>query len=307
MKNFAYYITNNSASVGLKLELSSSQLCSLQQCLLSIYEDVYKVCNKYGLCLMLTGGSILGAVRHKGFIPWDDDMDLLMPRGDYDKLIEVLPKELGDKYYFSVPRMDQPARSLFLKIYKKGTKVVAWPSLREEGLHLDVFPLEYAPNNSLSRSLKACVSSILRTISLCSIRDVLKDKRMKEAMSLHIGSFIYHKIYCLVGFIFSFKRQKFWFDLYDKYISMHKATSYMAIPTGKHGYKGELFPKGYYLPPVKAEFEGIPLLLPNKYHDLMSNLYGDYMQIPPVEKREHHFYTEFDLGDEYNSVIRTVL
>lgn len=298
MKSFGYYWMKNSRDLELKVELSPLQLRRLKRCLLSIYKDVFRVCDKYDLCLMLTGGSVLGAVRHKGFIPWDDDMDLLMPRNDYDKLIEILPKELGDKYYFSAPHMEQPAHSLFLKIYRKGTEISAWPFLKKEGIHLDIFPLEYAPDTFLLRFFKSCISFIFRVVAICSKRNELKDQNLKIAMSVNFGSFFYYKICCLIGIIFSYKPQRFWFDLYDKFVSMNKKTKYMAIPTGKHFYKGELFPMDFYLPPVKGEFEGIPVLLPNRYDILLTNLYGNYMQIPPVEKREKHFYTKFNLGFE---------
>lgn len=286
----------NSRDLDSKIELSPCQLDSLKLCLLSIYDDVFRVCNKYGLCLMLTGGSALGAVRHKGFIPWDDDMDLLMPRKDYDELVRILPKELGDKYYFSVPHMSYPAQSLFLKIYRKNTVVSKWPSLKEEGVHLDIFPLEYAPNSSFLRFFKSCVSFFLRAIAICSKRDELRNKNFKKVMSVNINSWLYYNFCRTIGSVFSFKSQKYWFDLYDNFVSMYEITKFMAIPTGKHFYKGELFPVDYYLPPVQGEFEGRLVLLPNKYDSLLTNLYGDYMQIPPIENRESHFYTKFDLG-----------
>lgn len=298
MKRFGYFLTKNSKKLEVKVELSPLQLSNLKRCLLSIYEDVFRVCDKYGLCLMLTGGSALGAVRHKGFIPWDDDMDLLMPRKDYDKLIEVLPKELGDKYYFSAPQMDQPAHSLFLKIYRKDTLVSVWPFFKKEGVHLDIFPLEYTPNSLFLTFLKSCVSFTLRTIAICSKKDELRNKNFEKAMSVNLSSFFYYKICCLIGLVFSFKNQKYWFDLYDKFVSMSKKTKYMAIPTGKHHYKGELFPVDFYLPPMKGEFEGRSVFLPNKCGYLLTNLYGNYMQIPPVDKRECHFYIEFNLGSD---------
>ena len=82
-------------------ELSDDERYKLKQCLMEIYQDITFICKKYNLTFMLGGGSALGAVRHKGFIPWDDDLDLMMSREDYNKLIKVFPKEVGDKYIIS--------------------------------------------------------------------------------------------------------------------------------------------------------------------------------------------------------------
>ncbi|MGM9579929.1 MAG: LicD family protein, partial [Anaerovibrio sp.] len=85
-----------------------------------MYCDIKAVCDKYNLTIVLGGGSALGAVRHKGFIPWDDDLDLNMPRKDYEKLLSVLEAELGKEYYFSAPHT-KGVESQFLKIHKKDT------------------------------------------------------------------------------------------------------------------------------------------------------------------------------------------
>ena len=75
----------------------------MKQCLLEMYSDILRVCEKYNIRVMLGGGSALGAVRHGGFIPWDDDLDLIMPREDYNKFISVFDKELSDLYEITSP------------------------------------------------------------------------------------------------------------------------------------------------------------------------------------------------------------
>lgn len=84
-------------------EMTSSESSAMKRALLDIYRDVAKLCEKEGLTLMLSGGSCLGAVRHKGFIPWDDDLDVMMRRDDYERLIRLCKEgRLGDKYEFDL-------------------------------------------------------------------------------------------------------------------------------------------------------------------------------------------------------------
>ena len=100
---------------------SESEKKELQRVLLSIYCDVAEVCKKYELKMLLGGGSCLGAVRHKGFIPWDDDIDLIMPRSDYNKLLEVFDKELGENYHLVDLYKTHSGQKGFAKIMKKNT------------------------------------------------------------------------------------------------------------------------------------------------------------------------------------------
>ena len=90
---------------GLKM-LEGEELLKLQQAMLVCAQEIHEVCRKHHLKLILQGGSLLGAVRHGGFIPWDDDMDFAMMRKDYEKFKRIFEKELGDKYRMSVPNGD---------------------------------------------------------------------------------------------------------------------------------------------------------------------------------------------------------
>ena len=121
--------------------------------MLDITEEVVRICDKYGLNYSLAGGTLLGAVRHKGFIPWDDDIDLDMPRADYDKLLEVLPKELRKPYVLQTPLTDFERTSTFAQIRNPLTTGidVGWTERFQRfnmGIGIDIFPIDGVPESS---------------------------------------------------------------------------------------------------------------------------------------------------------------
>ena len=279
-------------------ELSDEERKALQSCLLSIYRDIKFVCDKYKLTVMLCGGTVLGAVRHKGFIPWDDDLDLMMNRQDYNKLIEVFPQEMGDKYIISYPNKESSSMTLFLKVIKKNTILKYWDDADDymSGIYVDVFPIDGAPNNVLLRYLKGCLANILRKISTSVKLYKRNNESVKLKMNLNTFTAIYYRISFIIGAIFSIFGEKRIDVCFDRLVSSCKKAKYMAIPTGRKSYFGELLPYNIFFPVSKGVFEGLEVCLPNNTDVYLTNLYGSYMEIPPVEKRERHYFTDFSLN-----------
>ena len=159
----------------------------MKELILMIYKDVFSVCEENGLTLFLGGGSALGAVRHGGFIPWDDDMDLMMPRKDYEIFKRIFDRTLSLKYTLQVPgAQGKTATNLFMKVILKGTKcleLVQANAPGEHGLWVDIFPIEYAPENKILRRIKgfftdalayACVSNYMRKFESGEMRAYAK-------------------------------------------------------------------------------------------------------------------------------------
>lgn len=154
MKSKKQLMTELSHKVDYFRMLTDEESALLKKTLLSIYKNIADVCARNDLTLMLIGGSCLGAVRHKGFIPWDDDLDLLMPRKDYNKFISLLEKGgLGDKYEFTYAGSTIDSRVPFIKVYLKNTldvEIGIENSPQPKGIFVDIFPFTTVHEDSLT-------------------------------------------------------------------------------------------------------------------------------------------------------------
>jgi lipopolysaccharide cholinephosphotransferase len=311
MKKVADILNNVARTTNFFYDLSEDEVVALRKCLLSIYSDVENVCKKYNLCIMLGGGSALGAVRHQGFIPWDDDLDIIMPRKDYNKLIEVFDKELGEKYVLSVPQIKQESMYLFMIIVKKNTLMYFEKSdiKNLDGIRIDIFPIENAPTNTMVRICVTFIADIFRfiVISVKYYKHRRKRPLLKKAFSQSLNTGLYYYFRQIIGMIFSVFPQKYLYDLYDKFVSCSSGNKYCTIPTGRQQYRGETQVKDVFFPVKKTLFEEIEVNIPNNVDIYLKSLYGEnYMQIPPENKRERHFYLKFSLDTTKNDMAKTI-
>lgn len=276
--------------------LSDEELKNLKKIMFECYQDVYRVCEKHNLSIMLGGGSALGAVRHNGYIPWDDDFDALMPRKDFEKLKIIFEREFGDKYILISPNYRGSSINRFPKVLINGTRFVevgANPKSEYNKIKIDIFILENVPNNIIVRYLKGAWGTFLMYI--CSRVERFEDtescfSKTDIATSMKFRRFI--------GRLFSFKNASEWRNIVDKACQYKKETNYLGIPTGRKHYFGEILPRSCYLPVSQGIFEGQAVSLPGDYDKYLSNLYGDYMKLPPIEKREKHSIVDIAFSEE---------
>lgn len=143
-------ILNEAANSGFVRPLSDDEREKLKKTLLCMTAEIDAVCRKYDIKMFLVGGSLLGAIRHGGFIPWDDDVDFGMTREDYAKFISIFEQELGENYYLRCPNSLCPNGNRFMQIYKKGTvleTVDGNTPLQPNCVQIDVFPYDAVPDN----------------------------------------------------------------------------------------------------------------------------------------------------------------
>ena len=153
----------------LSRELTEDESKNLKSVLLEMYKDIFSVAEEIGVTCMLSGGSCLGAVRHKGFIPWDDDMDLMLLRPEYDRLLKALSEKRKEVYRLIAPGYSDNNCYAFCKVEKIGTSVKCIDNAidSEHGIGIDIFPIESLPANKILRFLHGIHVNALLFICVC--------------------------------------------------------------------------------------------------------------------------------------------
>lgn len=279
-------------------KVTPDEMKALRAVLLDMLRDIQNLCVANGLTIMLGGGSCLGAIRHQGFIPWDDDLDLNMPRPDYNKLLDLLKAgALGPDYEFAYPDGKMESSSAFLKIYKKNTRFITIGNQNApypKGVFIDVFPLEGVSKYAFVRKIKGFFANSLRLIGNCVAEYLSQDADNKVNYSQELNKMLRYRR--IIGIVFSFFPYRRWAYWYDRLVADDNMNGLIGAPAGRKLYNGEIHDKSVFFPVDKAVFEGIEVNVPNDVYAYLVKLFGeDYMQLPSVEKRESHFVVEIKL------------
>ena len=300
MRNYSYKEGMTTAAGGdyKPTTLTDEQLAALKKTLTQMTMDVIRFCELNHICVMLGGGSALGAVRHNGFIPWDDDLDLLMPRSDYERFSKLFDGAFGERYDLVAPNRGVERKDRFPKILKKRTvmrSVGGIGSNAPSGVFLDIFILENIPRNKLFRFVKGVFCTALMfagsRVQMYSVDNPVLRRMMEQtekSKRVYRSSLRWGKMFSVIP-------DGKWYDWIDKAVQYKRKTGLLGIPTGRKHYFGEILPASVYLPASKGVFEGHEVPLPADCDTYLKNLYGDYMQIPPLEKREKHYIVELKL------------
>ena len=251
-------------------------LREIQLATYDIMKEIVKVCEKHNLTYYLSGGTMLGAVRHGGFIPWDDDMDIDMPWKDYKKFIKIAKKELPNDLFVQTFYTDPGYPNLFMMVRKNGT--CAMPENAKEldihwGVEVDIFPIIGFFRN---RKLRSFQTKRMKRISKILLIEFEKCTRPEVLTTDGV-----YKKYAQYPLKRRIRIARFWLFLLTKsFRPKELSTIVYGLP---HVFNAEDYKK-----PVKMKFEDGEFNVPVGYDNVLTNLYGDYMTPPPEDKRGGH-------------------
>lgn len=245
-----------------------TEINELHRIVLDIAKIFHTICIKHNIPYYLCGGGMLGAIRHKGFIPWDDDLDFLVPRTYFCKLINILKKELPT-YYKIVDSNDddnifgeivkiEDCRTVIKDKFNTNTKI-------EHGVFIDLFPMDYTDGSHKLLSKNSIVLNLLRLHLLSKLRAKNTKIRLVKILPQLFGKSIYIKLI--------------------KHFTS-KSGPYIANYSGAYGER-ETIPKEW-LGNSLFDFEDTQFYGIQKYDEYLIQLYGNYMELPPESKRRSH-------------------
>ena len=266
-------------------ELRKVQLLQLQMA-----REVKRICNKHQIQYFLDAGTMLGAVRHKGFIPWDDDLDIGFLRDQYDRFLQVAPGELSKKYYLQNCDSDDAYGLTFSKIRLKGTKFVESISQQNAAakeIYIDLFPYDNRSNDEKKANKEAGKFRILSHLLMikCHIY-VWKGQGLKKWLKFFP--------FCVLSLFYTKQGLR---NRIEELTGMHRKENCreVYIHDGTSAYYWH-FPKKMLEELVLAEFEGEDFPIPRDFDRFLKTAYGDYEKLPPEGERKTHNIIELDFG-----------
>ena len=249
------------------------------------------ICKQHNLTYFIIGGTALGAYRHGGFIPWDDDIDVAMPRSDYESFLKYAQSEFPPNYFLQTHLTDKEYNAIYAKIRNSNTTFLETAARNlniNHGVFIDIFPIDGLPN------------------ARKDIKRISRQRRIvKRALAIHYYPHTLKRVFGgilsrLLLFKFTNKAIISYFEKKSKKYKYEKC-DLVICHGGAYGDK-EILKKEYYGKGSEIRFESLTVIGPERIEDYLSTIYGDYMILPPIEKRvAHHYCDIIDLKKGLNN------
>lgn len=255
--------------------------------MLEILKEVHRVCVENDIKYFLHFGTLIGAVRHNGFIPWDDDIDIGMLREDYDKFCELAPKKLSSEYVLQNSKSDRGYCFYFSKVILKDTVWIGEDSLntapKYNGICIDVFPFDKIPDDV------KLYKNFFKKCGLANYFTLIKFKYRNQNMSDN-HAFIKKAIISFFPKLFFVTYRK---RLFSKYKKLKE--NYLICGLWNSSVRRPLTPDCYD-EVILHKFESDSFYIPKQYDKVLSVFFGDYMKLPPESERQNHKIIKYDFG-----------
>lgn len=272
--------------------LTAAELRSLQRILLDMLLEVDRICKKYGIKYHIDGGTFLGAVRHKGFIPWDDDLDIVMLRCEYEMLREACKSELDpQKYFFQDHTTDPHYRWGYGRIRRVGSEFVreGQEHLKmQSGIFLDIFPRDNAPKSRILQAFFSVYCWFWRKVLYSEVGKIHAPYKSIRLAYRIMNKISKETVFSRLGLLAR--------KMNAKETGFVRCYTFQVITPQRCKFA---YPKKWFIDTKFYEFEGHKFPGSKYWNEYLTFDYGeDYMTLPPEEKRRQHPCTKFKLPDD---------
>lgn len=289
-------INKNIFRIGANMfEYDEETLKHLQKVQLMILKDFIEICEKNDLEYYAYGGTVLGAIRHEGFIPWDDDIDILMLREDYEKFLEIMDNSQSKKYEILNIDKNEDYHYMFSKLSLKGTKFRNSWCLKKSfnvGINIDIFVFDYIPSNDISFKILKRKIRILKKIGY--ILEIIQNDYYNSTLK-KIIIYIIKAVFSLLN-INNKTYTRFYNQILNQLQKKSDKSNLLVYDLAAISYD-EPLKVDTIKPARKVKFESIEINVPNDYDTYLKINFGDYMKLPPEDKRNNHLPQVLDFGD----------
>lgn len=271
-----------------KIILTHDQLHKIQQLEVEVLGEVERICKKHKIKYVLGYGTLLGAIRHQGFIPWDDDIDICLLREDYDRFKEICKTELSSKYFYQCQETDPEYFHLFDKIRVNDTifkeDLLAHHNIHH-GVYIDIFPFDYIPDSKLKRILQFIKFHYYRTGLMTKYISIEERRGIKLSIAKILR--VFYRGYSLELLYSKANKEA---QKYNKEDQTYIYNFCSAVN------ENALLNADCLKDVIYTKFENCYFLIPRSYEDVLKVKYGNYMELPPEKDRiPHHHLTELKL------------
>ncbi|MCH4099564.1 MAG: LicD family protein [Prevotella sp.] len=265
--------------------MANYNIKDLQKVMLKTLLVIDKVCKEHHLRYYIIAGTLLGAIRHKGFIPWDDDADIAMPDNDYQKLVKNWKKWLPINYEIIYSGNNSLYPQPFAKIQDASTTVIEHDHLKYlGGAYVDIFSVNGVSDNKLLQKYQTFRYKFIDKLLYFKYRDPYRHGHSFDSW--------------FILFMHAILNKKKLHKKIDKILNEHTFDKSNYVLVFDDGYKC-IVNKDVFGEPKEYEFMGYRLMGVANYDTLLSKMYGNYMKIPPVENRRQHNFKFLDLNHPY--------